>query len=220
MIGRKAAMTLAEGSPQFKVDAGLVFRNERIKNNFILRTTLDSLGTWKTKHNVPASPFKAKQKEATKQAAFIDNEVWVFNINGTLTNDIVAAVKIGMHCYDVKADELLADIYVKNLNVEGEKGMTPPALVLANKKLYAGVCDAILGAAKILGVRGTLNFWILSNIKNPKIPKQDLHEALKGGGAAAVETEEDIQHRFWVGANDGIGRGNLKTNLHLATLQV
>lgn len=31
MIGRKAAMTLAEGAPDFKVDASIVFNNHRAK---------------------------------------------------------------------------------------------------------------------------------------------------------------------------------------------
>lgn len=213
-------MTLAEGNPQFKVDAGLVFKNDRAKNAFVLRTSFDSLGLWKAKYNFPVSPFKSKQKEVTKQSAIIDDEVWVFDINGTIVNDIVAAVKIGMHCYDVGAEDLLSDIYVKNLNAQGEEDMTPPILIQANKKLYANTCEAVLGAARILGVKGILNFWILSNIKNQKIPKQDLHEALKNGGATSVTTEEDLQHKFWVGANDGLGKALIKSNLHLATLKI
>ncbi len=38
MIGRKAAMTLAEGAPDFKVDASIVFNNQRAKNGCILWT--------------------------------------------------------------------------------------------------------------------------------------------------------------------------------------
>lgn len=220
MIGRRSAITLAEGDPQFKVDAGLVFKNDRIKNAFVLRTSFDSLGVWKAKYSFPASPFKSKQKEVTKQSAIIDNEVWVFDVNGTIVADIVAAVKIGMHCYDIKAEDLLSDIYVKNLNAQGEENMASSALIQANKKLYSGTCEAVLGAARILGLKGDLNFWILSNIKNHKIPKQDLHDALKSGGASSVSTEDDIQHKFWVGANDGVGKALIKSNLHLAKLRI
>lgn len=220
MSERKSAMTLAEGDPQFKVDAGLVFKNNKVKNAFVLRTSFDSLGLWKAKYNFPASPFKSKQKEVTKQSAIIDNEVWVFDINGTIVNDIVAAVRIGMHCYNVSAEELLSDIYVKNLNAQGEDDMTPPVLIQANKKLYSSTCEAILGAARVLGVKGMLSFWILSNIKNQKIPRKDLHKALENGGASSVTTEEDFQHKFWVGANDGVGKALIKSNLHLATLKI
>lgn len=83
-----------------------------------------------------------KHIEVTKQAAFVDNDVWVYEIDGTKVNDIVAAVKIGMHSYDVKPQELLGDIYIRNLNTNGEEDMTPPIVIKANKKLYAGVCEA------------------------------------------------------------------------------
>lgn len=220
MIGRKAAMTLAEDSPDkmFKIDAGIVFRNEKIKNDFVLRTTLKKYESWKIKYSIPTTPFKLKHIESTKQAAFVDNEVWVYGIDGTKVNDIVAAVKIGMHSYDVKPQELLSDIYVKNLNANDEDDMTPPILIRANKKLYGGVCEAVRGAAKILGVSGTLNFWILSSVINHKIPRKDLHDALKEGGAKTVESEDDIVHKMWVKANEGPGRAVFKNNLHLATL--
>ncbi len=72
----------------------------------------------------------------------------------------------------------------------------------------------------MLGVNGVLNFWILSNIKNHKIPKQDLHEALKNGGASSVQSEDKINHRFKVGSNDGLRALPFKSNLHLATLKI
>ncbi|WP_157496543.1 hypothetical protein [Hahella ganghwensis] len=123
MMKRNGAVALAEGNPDFKVEVNLVFNNERVKKDFVLRTTLDQLSVWKAKHSVPASPFRAKHKEVTKEAAFIDNEVWVFGIDATKSTDICAAVQIGMHCYKAKADELLGNIYVKNLNAERENEM-------------------------------------------------------------------------------------------------
>lgn len=136
MIGRKAAMTLAEGAPDFKVDASIVFNNQRAKNGCILRTSFNQLGQWKTKYSIPVSPFKLRHIEGTKQAAFVEDDVWVFGVDGTKVNDIVSAVKIGMHCYQVTAQDFLGDIYVKNLNVEQEAGFANHALVRANKKLY------------------------------------------------------------------------------------
>jgi hypothetical protein len=219
MIGRKAAMTLAEGAPDFKVDATIVFNNQKAKNGYVLRTSYNPLGLWKTKYSMPVSPFKLKHIEATKQAAFVQDDVWVFGVDGTKTNDVVAAVKIGMHCYQVNAQDLLGDIYVKNLNVEQESGFSNPALVRANKRLYQETCQAVLDAARILGIRNVINFWVFSNSQNPKIPGNELHEAFSEGGADSVKTDETATHKFMVGSNDGIRAQRIKTHLHFATLK-
>lgn len=76
------------------------------------------------------------------------------------------------------------------------------------------------GAAKILGVSGTLNFWILSSSINHKISKRDLRAALKEGGAKSVESEDDINHKMKAGSNDGEGQITVKNNLHLATFNI
>ncbi len=219
MIGRKAAMTLAEGAPDFKVNASIVFNNQKAKNGCVLRTSYNHLGQWKTKYSIPVSPFKLRHIEATKQAAFVEDDVWVFGVDGTKVNDIVSAVKIGMHCYQVTAQDLLSDVYVKNLNVEQESGFANPALVQANKKLYQETCEAVLEAARVLGVRDILNFWVFSNNKNPKIPRPDLHDALARGGAESVQTDDAVTHKLMVGSNDGLRAQRIKTHLHMATLR-
>ena len=99
MNSKKGAMTLAEGHPDFKTDADIIFKADREKRDFILRTTKDDIGLWKTKHGVNISGFKAKNIIPPKWSAKIDNEYWVFCIDATKTNDIVAAVKIGMGVY-------------------------------------------------------------------------------------------------------------------------
>lgn len=69
-----AAMTLAEGNPDFRTDATLVI-NDTAEREFVLRTTLDSLSVWKTKYTDPISPFQGEIKTTTKEAAFVDGEI-------------------------------------------------------------------------------------------------------------------------------------------------
>lgn len=76
-----------------------------------------------------------------------------------------------------------------------------------------------MNAARILGVRSIINFWIFSNSKNPKIPQSDLHEALSEGGADSVQTDDTVTHKLMVGSNDGLRAQRIKTHLHLATLR-
>lgn len=155
-----------------------------------------------------------------KEAAIIDREVWVFGVDATKANDIFTSVKIGMDYSKVSANEILADVYVKNLNAEGEKSMLHQALVDVNKKLYADVCRAIREAAKLLGCSNLLHFWVFSNNANHKIPKDELHQALKKGGANSVVTDDDTKHAFHVGDNFGGPGPRFKTNLHLAKLNI
>lgn len=140
-------------------------------------------------------------------------------MDGTKVNDIVSAVKIGMHCYQLAAQDLLSDVYVKNMNVEHESGFTKADLVRANKKLYTETCEAVLEAARILGVRDMLNFWVFSNNRNPKILQSDLHDALATGGAESVQTDDTVTHKLMVGSNDGLRAQRIKTHLHMATLR-
>lgn len=99
--------------------------------------------------------------------------------------------------------------------------MEAKARVQANKKLYSSVTAALVDAAKNLGVSGSINFRVFSNNLNPKIPKQDLHDALlKDGGASTVTTDDTTKHVFFVGSNDGMAEQKIKTNLHLATLKI
>ena len=95
--------------------------------------------------------------------------------------------------------------------------MGDQALVAAKKKLYSGVCLAITEAARILGVRNVLNLWVISSNLNKKIPAEDLHNALREGGASAVTTDTQ-QHKYVSGSNDGLFQLPFKTNLHLAKI--
>lgn len=124
-----------------------------------------------------------------------------------------------MDYFKVSADDILSDVYVKNLNTEGENAMLRQALVDANKKLYTDVCQAIRDAAKLLGCQNVLNFWAFSNNANQKILKNELHEAFKEGGATNIETDDKSKHFFKVGDNFGGPGQNFKTNLHLAKLR-
>lgn len=54
----------------------------------------------------------------TKQAAVIDREVWVFDIDATNANDIFLAVTIAANFFKVSAKEIMGDVYTKNLNAD------------------------------------------------------------------------------------------------------
>ncbi|HEY6530602.1 MAG TPA: hypothetical protein VIZ65_18085 [Cellvibrionaceae bacterium] len=56
--------------------------------------------------------------------------------------------------------------------------MLNEALIRANKSLYTGVCNALLEAARLLGIGHQLNFYVFSKSVNPKMPQQALEEAL------------------------------------------
>ena len=220
MTEKTGAMTVAEGSHKYKTDVELVLGNEKKVRTYVLRTTLDSLAVWKAKHvRVNMSPFESRIDSTTKDAAIIDGEAWVFGIDSTKVNDVVAAVKIAMNYFKIQADVFLSNVYVKNLNAENENEMGTQALITANKKLYKGVCEAIIEASKKLGVKGNIRLSVFSSNLNPKIPGKDLHDALKQGGAKDVVTDENV-YKYFSGSNDGVARRLFKTNFHLAILKV
>ncbi len=220
MTNSKGAMTLAEGRYDYRVDVSLILNNGKDKKSFVLRTCLESYSSWKAKYCKGCSPFESFNKGSVKMSAIVDNEVWVFGVDSTVSNDIVAAVQTGMNHFKVKAQDILGDVYVKNLNAECEKDMLAQTLVNANKKLYSSTCKAIIEAAKILGCSDALNFWVFSNSKNPKIKKKDLQESLTEGGAKSVVTDDETKHVFYVGDNFGGPGQRFKSNLHLASLRV
>ncbi|WP_052417774.1 hypothetical protein [Cellvibrio mixtus] len=140
-------------------------------------------------------------------------------MDATKPEDIFTAVKIGMPHHKVKASDIIGDVYVKNLNTEHESEMNLQALVLANKKLYRGVCTAVFNAAKLLGVQGVINFFVISSNVNHKIPKEDLHQALRDGGANNVDTDGHI-HMIKSGSNKGDKAAIIKQNIHLVTFKI
>ncbi len=218
---KKGALALAECRPDYTVDCTLMLFNKRSKKDFIVRSTLDSIGVWKAKHGINISPFSDRVGAITKDAAVIENEIWIFGIDATKADDIFCAVKIGMKFYKANAKDIISDVYVKSLNTEFEEnGMGNQALISANRKLYSGVCTAILNAAKLLGVDGIINFWVLSSNINHKIPKQELHQALRDGGANSVESDDENILLSFTGPNNGDGGFKFKQNLHLASLKI
>ncbi len=157
-MAKRVAMTLVEGRREYKVDVDIILNNGQDRKNYVLRTCLDEYDAWKAKHCVTGSPFRASLSGTEKKAAIIDNEIWVFGVNGTVAQGIVIAVQIAMNILRVSAQDILGDVYVKNLNAEGENEMSRQVLVEANKELYSGVCQAIREAARILGCTNPLNF--------------------------------------------------------------
>jgi len=220
MNQHNGATSLAEGQYEFKTDVNLIFGKQCLEKTHVLRTTLYSLPVWKTRNpGLGLSPFKDRATGVTKDASIIDGEVWIFGINASLAQGIVAAVKIASRYYNVKPSVLLSDIYAKNLNVEGENDMANQVLIRVNKNLYINTCKALADAARQLGISGKLNFYVFSKNNNPKIPKPDLVDALQSGGADSVVTDEH-RSRVTVGNNQGTRHISQLTNFHLATLKV
>jgi hypothetical protein len=216
MENLKGALTIAEGDIAYKTDVSLAFGGSRIEKRLVLRTSLDSLAVWKAKFvGANMSPFDARIKSIVKEAALIDKEVWVFGIDATRAQDVVAAVEIACRWYKTSADKLMSDVYTKNLNAEHESTMGSQALVTANRKLYSSVSAALVEAAKLLGVRGAMNLWVISSVTNHKIPKEDLHVSLREGGAHSVELDP-TPHQFYSKSNSGKVKAKVFTNLHLA----
>lgn len=78
------ATSLGESQHRFKTDVNLSFGNQHRDRKYVLRTTLHSLSVWKTRNpGVGLSPFKIKNLHMIKEAAIVDHEVWVFNVNGS-----------------------------------------------------------------------------------------------------------------------------------------
>ncbi len=220
MMVQSGAASLAEGQYGFKTDVNFVFGKQRIIRTHVLRTAFHSLAEWKGRNpHVGLSPFKGRNASVTKDASIIDNEVWVFGINATQTQDIAAAVNIASLYYKVKPSVFLRDIYTKNLNAELKNKMANEALIRANIGLYTKVCEALIGAAKQLGVSHQLNFHVFSHNNNPKIPRDNLVKALNAGGAESVETDEQ-RPRVIVGDNWGDLSVEQLTHFHLAKLKV
>jgi hypothetical protein len=216
MDNLKGALTIAEGDIKFKTDVSLAFGGNKIEKQYVLRTSLDQLSVWKAKYVKTAiSPFAAHLKTIIKEAAIIDKEVWVFGIDSTKSQDIVTAVQIACNWYKVAPDKFLTDVYIKNLNAERDTLIETQTLVEANKKLYTKVCSALVDAAHFLKVKGALNLWVVSSVINHKIPKNDLHESLKAGGAVSVDLDP-TPHIYTSVSNDGLTRARVNTNLHLA----
>lgn len=214
------ATTLGESQHRFKTDVNFIFGKQSIERQYILRTTMHSLSVWKTRNaGIPVSSFKIKNLHLDKEAAIVDREVWVFNINGTQSQDLVTAVKVASSYYSVSPSVILSDIYAKNLNVEREHMMSDQALIRANKQLYSSICEAIIKSAKQLGIINQLNFYMFSKSNNPKIPQEDLHASLKEGGANQVKTD-DKRYKVLIGSNDDKRSLQQMTNFHMAALRV
>lgn len=218
-MANKGALALAECIPQYAVDCTLMLYSQKAKREFVVRTSLDGIGVWKARNNVPMSPYSDKVQGVTKDAAIINGEIWIFGIDATKSTDVTTAVRIGMKYHQVGAKDIIGDVYVKNLNTELENELGSQALVTANKQLYRDVYTAVLDAAKLLGVSGVINFYVISSNKNWKIPKEDLHAALKEGGAQEVETDDHIIE-IYSSNNAGLKALKIKQNLHLATVSI
>lgn len=213
------AMSIAEGDPSYKMDVSLVF-GSTVKRDKVLRTSFDSLEVWSKKYvKVNKSPFERRIDSVTKKAAIIDQEVWVYGIDSTISHHIVSAVKIAAEWFDISPKAFMQNIYAKNLNAEGEHAMSESALIQENKKLYTGVGEAIQEAARMLKVKGNIDFWVMSSNINHKLPKQELHQALKQGGAKRTAVAKQ-KYRYMSGSNNAEKQQMLITNLHLGRFNI
>jgi hypothetical protein len=184
---------------------------------YILRTTYDTLSVWKSKYSKGISPFYPRLKTSVREAALIDDEIWVFGIDARRSKDIVDAVTIATTFCKVPAKYFLSSIYIKNLNAEGEQGMDLKLLVDINRKLYEQTVIAIREVCVHFGVRESVNVHVYSSNINHKIPKDVMHAALKSGGASDVNTD-DRNLNYKSGSNDNKLRARVDTNMHVARL--
>ncbi|WP_444926631.1 hypothetical protein [Microbulbifer sp. TRSA002] len=212
----KGAMTIAEGDFDCKTDVSLILNGSMFRE-FVLRTTFNTLDQWKSKYKKGVSPFHPKGTPLKDAAVVDEKELWVFGVDANNVQHLVDSVRIACWRFNARPADFISSVYVKNLNVEGENEMDTLTRIKANEGLYKGVTSTIIEAAKILGVTNEVNFYIYSASKNYKIPKAELHSALKGGGAQSVKMDSGI-HFFKVGSNDGSIARVMPTNLHHAVL--
>ncbi|GAA6168120.1 hypothetical protein [Sessilibacter corallicola] len=217
---KKGAITLAEGSQdkRYKTDATLVL-NGIEERQFVLRTSYDPISIWKTKYAVGMSPFYPRLRGTIKEAALIDNEVWVFGVDGTKAEHIIEAVKVAMQYYKAKPDDILSNVYIKNLNVEDESRYKLDFLVKLNKELYKATVQALKAATSHFGILNEIFIHVYSANTNQKIPAESLHSAMKAGGAHSVQTDpRKITYKS--GNNLGTEFQKIRTNMHVARLNI
>lgn len=214
------AMTLAEGSNRklFKTDASIIL-NGTTQRQHVLRTTFDALSVWKAKYAINVSPFYPRLKTTIKEAALIDDDIWVFSVDATNAQNIIDAVTIAANFYKIQPHEILQDIYIKNLNSEGKLEGNLPLLLELNIELYKATAEAIRTACRHFGLREGVTLHVFSHNDNHKIPKGKLHDALISGGASSVTTDTR-QFRVRINNNQGTGAIIQNTNLHVARLNL
>lgn len=214
---QNGAMSVAEAKYEFRASVGITFNNEQVGRDSVLRTTLDDIGTWQSRNaGVSASPYTAMSCNQVKQAAVIGKEIWVFDVDCTRAQDIVASVRIAMDYYKTGADTFISNVYAKNLNIENEYSVTPQQRIDDNKQLYTGLCTALTEAANILGVQNPLELHVFSKDNNEKILADDLHTALRDGGA--IVRHDKGRYKMAVGSNDYKKSVKQYTSLHIAVL--
>ncbi|AZZ92359.1 hypothetical protein EUZ85_17175 [Hahella sp. KA22] len=215
----RGALTLAEGRYDYKTNVSLALDNDIQEKDVMVRTCLHSFEEWRATHHDYSYvfPFIAWIRGEGVQAGIVDSrEVWVFQVDATRTQDIIQAVRVGMFFFNLTADDLLRDVYVKNLDVGDELGASAPALVNANRTLYENTGVALREAAGALGCGGDLNFWIYSHNNNPRMPQNALHEAVSSAGARSIVTDSVKAHWARVGNNQGDPGPLCKSDLHRA----
>jgi hypothetical protein len=214
----KGAMTIAEGSQHqsFKTDATLIL-NGKDERGYILRTAYDRLSVWKTKYAKNIAPFYPRINKVTKEAAMIDDEIWIFGVDGTNSKHLIDSVTIATQFYRVRPDYFLTNIYIKNLNAEGEDHLDLDTLVRLNHDLYQKTVEAIRKTCEHYGITEKVKLHIYSANSNPKISRKVLHEAVKAGGAYEIETDSR-RLNYRSGKNDHSLRGRIDTNLHVASI--
>lgn len=90
-------------------------------------------------------------------------------------------------------------------------------LVKINKELYEKTVIAIKKACQHFGLKEPVTIHVYRSNVNYKIPKDDLHQALKLGGASTVETDSR-EFNLRSGSNDNQLRVRVNTNLHVARI--
>jgi len=216
------AMTVAEGDAEYKTDVSVVINNGK---KYVLRTSLDRFETWHLKysHVIACDITFEGAHPKPNQVKLIDGEIWVFDTDATNAENIIQAVNIALTKLGgggLRPSEILGNVYIKNLNIEGEQDLIDAGgdVVAANRALYTAVCLAFRVAAEHFNLH-QLNFMVFSHDLNHKLPHAALRAALLAAGATDIVSDPK-KYRVISGSNDGEGVLPHNTNLTIAVIPV
>ncbi len=155
---------------------------------FVVRSCCQAYSQWKARYHKSGSPFSVFSKGKTQEAAIVDGEVWVFGIDPIKAQDIATAVKIAMNYFNVSADNILQDVYVKDLNASQDNAMLRQALLISEKRYYQSVCLALIQAAEQLNCNNKLNFWVYgsSSLSKASNNRRELINSYQSGGLSEM----------------------------------
>jgi len=115
--------------------------------------------------------------------------LWATGVNATNSSLLVAVLKAGADLLGVGAQTLADEFSIKNLNVEGEKGMTKSQLVHENINLHDQVFVAAKEVTELFNLDKTV-ILITSHPKNEKLPRENVEQLVEKHGGEIVDRKK------------------------------